>query len=109
MEEPVLLSGFSNTDLVDLIYHSNPEDYTESYIEIEARDRTGKRRRLRFEQVSNLEIEKDFSGCLSGMIIVDIKSRQWGGSRVEVQNFEQDPGVTFLAMSMDIIFDEFCT
>ncbi len=109
MEEPVLLGGFSNTDIVNFVYHTNPENCDDSYIEIEAQSRTGERRRLRFEQVSNLEIENGFSGCLTGMIIIDIGSRQWDGSRVEVQNFEQDAGITFLANSVEIVLDEFHT
>lgn len=109
MNEPILLSGFSNTDLVDFRYQLDPENFSNSSIELIIRSREGQSRKLRFEQVSNLKIDEDFSGCLSGMIIVDISSRQWGNARIEVQNFEQDSGITFLAKSMEILHDEFNT
>ncbi len=109
MDEPVLLSGFSNSYLTDFYYHSNPDDFEESYIKITATDSNKNKRVLLFKQPSNLVIEKDFNICLSGMVIVDISSRQWGHSRIEVQNFEQDPGITFLAKSMEIVADEFYT
>jgi hypothetical protein len=107
MDEPILLSGFTNTDLIDIRYHLDPEDFSNSFIELTAQTRTGEKRSLKFGQVSNLKIDSGFCGSLSGMVIVDIKSRQWGHSKIEVQNFEQDPGVTFLAASMEILEDEF--
>ena len=109
MSEPILLSGFSNTDLVEIKYQLDPERYSNSYLELAIRSRDGLNRKMKFEQVSNLEIDQDFTGDLSGMIIVDISSRQWDQAHIEVQNFEQDPGVTFLAKSMEIIIDEINT
>ncbi len=109
MSDPILLSGFSNTDLTDLRYHLDPENYSNNYIELAIRSRAGLIRKVRFEQVSNLKIDQEFSGSLSGMVIVDISSRQWSNARIEVQNFEQDPGVTFLAQSMEVLHDEFNT
>lgn len=107
MNEQVLLSGFSNAILIDLRYQINPDDYTKSIIELEAQSRTGKRRKLKFEQISNLNVESGFSGNLTGMLIVDITNRQWDGLRIEVQNYEQDPGITFLAQNMEVLVDEF--
>jgi hypothetical protein len=107
MTEPILLSGFSNTNLIDFKYHLDPENYSNSYIEMAVQTRTGLNRKVRFEQISNLNIDQNFSGSLSGMIIVDISGRQWSGSRIEVQNFEQDPSITFLAKYMEILHDEF--
>ncbi len=109
MNEPIILSGFTNSDLVDLQYHIDAEDFKNSFIEIVAQDRIGNKRKLRFWQVSGLQIDKGFFGGLSGMIVVDIKSRQWSGSSIEVQNFEQDSGITFLANRMEIVLDEFNT
>lgn len=109
MSEPILLPGFSNADLIDLRYHLDPDDFTNSLLDLVIRSRDGLNRELRFKQVSNLKVDEDFSGCLSGMIIVDISSRQWGNARIEVQNFEQDAGITFLAQYMEVIVDEFNT
>jgi hypothetical protein len=109
MSEPVLLSGFSNTDLIDFRYHLDHEDFSNSLIDLVIRSRDGLSRELRFRQVSNLKIDEGFSGGLSGMIIVDISSRQWSNARVEVQNFEQDAGITFLAQKMEVVIDEFNT
>lgn len=109
MSEPILLSGFSNTDLIDLRYQLDPENYSNSSAELTIRNESGLTRLLRFSQVSNLRIDQSFSGSLSGMIVVDISSRQWGNARIEVQNFEQDPGITFLAMKMEVLRDEFST
>jgi hypothetical protein len=109
MSEPILLSGFSNTDLIDLRYHLDPDDFSNSHIDLVIRSRTGLCRELRFKQVSNLKIDEGFSGGLSGMIIVDISSRQWSNTRIEVQNFEQDAGITFMARYMEVIVDEFNT
>ena len=109
MSEPIILSGFSNADLTELKHHLDPENFSNNYIEIELRSRTGLTRKLRFDQVSNLKIDEGFSGNLSGMIVVDISIRQWGNARVEVQNFECDPGVTFLAMKMEVLHDEIST
>jgi len=109
MNEPILLSGFTNSDLTDLNYHLDPEDYSNSSIELSIQNRDGLKRKLRFEMVSNLKIDQDFSGSLSGMVVVGVSGRQWGNVRVEVQNFEQDPGITFLAKTMEVLIDEFNT
>jgi hypothetical protein len=109
MSEPILLSGFANSDLIDFRYKLDPDNYSNSYIELSVRSRAGLNRNLRFNQVSNLQIDSGFSGCLNGMVIIDISSRQWGRARVEVRNFEQDPGVSFLAQEMEVLLDEFDT
>jgi hypothetical protein len=109
MNEPIVLSGFSNTDLTDLRYKLDPEDYSNSCVELTLRNREGLSRHLRFDQISNLRIDSEFSGCLSGMIVIDISSRQWSNAKIEVANFEQDPGITFLAQRMEVLLDEFNT
>jgi hypothetical protein len=107
MNEPILLSGFSNVSLVDLRYHLDQEDFMLSSIELIIMNSRGKIRHLKFEQISNLTIENGFNGNVSGMVVVDIKGRQWSHSNVEVQNFEQDPGITFLAKNMKVLINEF--
>jgi hypothetical protein len=104
MTEAILLSGFSNMELVDLRYHIDCQSWKESYIELIARGRE-KKRHLRFTGVSNLRIEEGFGGALSGMEVVDISDRQWDSARIEVRNFEQDPGVTFRALTMEVVND----
>ena len=104
MSDAVLLAGFSNMDLVDFHYHIDWLSWKDSYIELVAQGQ-GRGRHLRFLGVSNLRIDEGFNGSLSGMEIVDISNRQWDSARIEVRNFEQDPGITFLAVSMEAISD----
>lgn len=104
MSDSVILAGFSNTELVDFHYHIEWESWGDCFIELFAKEGE-KMRHLRFNGVSNLKIEEGFCGALSGMLVMDISARQWDSSRIEVQNIEQDPGITFLAHSMDIISD----
>lgn len=104
MSDTVLLAGFSNMDLVDFHYHIDWQSWKESCIELIAQGR-GRNRHLRFSGVSNLRIDEGFNGSLSGMEIVDISDRQWDSARIEVRNFEQDPGITFLAVSMETVSD----
>jgi hypothetical protein len=104
MNDSVLLAGFSNMELVDLHLHIDWGSWKESYIELIARN--GERKRhLRFGGVSNLKIDEGFAGSLSGMTVMDISNRQWDSSRIEVQNSEQDPGITFLALNMEVVSD----
>ncbi|WP_431095324.1 hypothetical protein [Polaromonas aquatica] len=104
MNDAVLLAGFSNMDLVDFHYHIDWQSWKGSYIELTAQGQ-GRKRHLRFSGVSNLRIDEGFNGSLSGMEIVDISDRQWDSARIEVRNFEQDPGVTFLAATMETVSD----
>jgi hypothetical protein len=57
-------------------------------------------RRLRFLSPSNVQVDAGFCGQCSGLAIHDIRSRGWDRITVEVRNFEQDPGITFLAASV---------
>ena len=109
MSENVIFADFANTDLIDFRFHTNPDDYTDSFIELVIQNRVGKIRHLRFNQVSNVVIESGFAGYLGGMEILDISSRQWGHACIEVESFEQDPNIKFLAMTMDILVDELNT
>ena len=109
MSDPILLSGFSNTKLKDFRYHIDPESHLNNYIELDIFNKFGLNRKLRFENVSNLKIEEGFSGDLSGMVILDISRRQWDSAKIEVYNFEQDAGITFLANNLDVLLDELDT
>ncbi len=108
MDEPTILAGFSNVDLVDLQYHIG-EEYDDRFILLSCRSRDGKARQLRFNHPTNLKIEEGFDVCLTGMEVIDISSRQWANAKIEVINYEQDPRITFLAMSMEILVDEIGT
>jgi hypothetical protein len=90
--------------LVDLHFHIDWISWKESYIELVA-EAPGKRRHLKFNAPRNLRIEEGFRGNLSGMEIVDISDRQWDSTGIEVTNFEQDAGITFLAANMEIVSD----
>ncbi len=100
MNNHVLLTGFSNMQLVDLHLHIDHASMMGSKIEIVA-EGGGEKRHLRFAGASNLRIDEGFTGSLSGMEIVDISSRQWDLARIQVRNFERDPGITFLAATME--------
>ena len=41
MGEPILLAGFTSSDLVDLKYHLDPEEFANSFIELVAKSRKG--------------------------------------------------------------------
>jgi hypothetical protein len=102
MNDAVIFAGFSNMHLVDFRYHIDWQSWKDSYIELVAQG-PGRNRHLRFSGVSNLQIDEGFNGSLSGMEIVDISERQWDSVRIEVRNFEQNPGITFLAASMETV------
>ncbi|MDO6583384.1 hypothetical protein Q4491_18750 [Photobacterium sp. 2_MG-2023] len=102
MSEKVLFADFVNTDLVEFKYNIDPWDSLNSSIEMVSHDRTGRFRRFKFKNVSNLIIENGFTGYLGGMVIVDISCRQWSHAKIEVQNFESGSGICFLAMSLEI-------
>jgi len=105
-DEPTILGGFTNCDIDHLEYHLGDE-YQESYIRLKCNNRKGLKRELVFHSPSNLEIQKDSFGSLSGMEVIDISTRQWDCAKIEVINYEQDPGMTFIAKSMEIILNEF--
>lgn len=83
-------------EIVYLGYEISIHDYKNSYIDIHFKKGEALIK-LRFNQPQGLEIEKGFCGYVSGMEILDIRDRQLDGIGVEVRNFEQDAGITFLA------------
>lgn len=104
MSDSIVMAGFGGMKLVDFHYHIECDSWRDCFIELVAKK--GKNiRRLRFNGVRNLKIEEGFCGSLSGMLIMDVSARQWDSLCIEVQNIEQDPGMTFMAHSMDIICD----
>ncbi len=55
-------------------------------------------RRLRFLMPRRLKVEEGFPQSTGGMVILDIRHRQWEGLGVEVADFEASHGsVTFVA------------
>ncbi|HEY8158834.1 MAG TPA: hypothetical protein VIF10_09035 [Methylobacter sp.] len=104
MTDRLILGDFSNMKLFDLHFHMDWISWQDSYIELVA-EAPGRRRHLKFSSPRNLCIEQGFNGNLSGMAIMDISDRQWDSTNLEVINFEQDAGITFLAESMEIIGD----
>lgn len=84
-------------DIVRFDYHSDPDDYRNSYLDISLRRRT-ELRRLRFPRPQGLKIDEGFPNSTHGMLILDIRHRQWDDIGVEVVDFEASPGsVTFYA------------
>ena len=77
--------------IVRFDYHNDPEDYRDSYIDITLR-RNKETRRLRFLCPQSLKIEEGFPQPTHGMIILDIRNRQWDGITVEVADFEASHG-----------------
>jgi len=68
----------------------------DSYIDLTFR-RADERRRLRFLSPTQVKVDEGFCGQCLGLAIHDIRSRGWDRVRIEVVNFEQDPGITFFA------------
>ncbi|MCK5944792.1 MAG: hypothetical protein KAI24_22580 [Planctomycetes bacterium] len=93
--EHSILPGAFRYDLERIDWHPR---FTlgEGFIDLVFR-RGDERRRLRFMDPSQVQIDQGFNGQCSGMVINDISRRGWEGVRIEVVNFEQDPGITFYA------------
>ncbi len=84
-------------EILRLDYHHNPQDCAEDYLDL-LLQRADRVRRLRFRGVTQLQIEKGFPSPTHGMVILDIRRRQWEGVGIEVADFENCPGsVTFYA------------
>ena len=89
--------GVCRYEITRLDYHHNPEDRREDYLDLVLR-RGDSVRRLRFLGPTRLKIEEDFPSPTHGMVIRDIRNRQWEGLGVEVADVENCPGsVTFYA------------
>jgi hypothetical protein len=71
----------------------------ETYIDLTFR-KGDEVRRLRFLSPINVRVDEGFCGQCCGLAIHDVRSRGWDGITVEVLNFEQEPGITFLAASV---------
>jgi hypothetical protein len=78
-------------------YHNDPDDQRNSYLDLTLQ-RKSTVRRLRFIRPQRLVIEEGFPSATHGMMILDIRNRQWDDLRVEVADFEASHGkVTFYA------------
>lgn len=88
--------------LIYFVLNNDIDDYKNSYIDLHLK-KGDEIKKLRFFQPIDLEIEKSFNGNICGMEILDIKDRQLDSINVEVSNFEQDSGITFLAKKVEII------
>ena len=77
-------------------FHTDRNDFSNSYIDIHF-VKGEESKKLRFFEPTEVEVEKGFYGDNNGMEILDITDRQYDGVGIEVRNFEQDAGITFLA------------
>ena len=78
-------------------YHNDPDEPRNSFIDLTLR-RGASERHLRFLRPERLVIDEGFPSPTHGMIILDIRDRQWNDLRVEVADFESSHGsVTFCA------------
>jgi len=102
LTESIIYADFANTEMVDLKIHTDPYNRSASTLELVVHDRKGGFRTMKFEGVTNLAIEKGFTGYLGGMEIIDISSRQWTDALIEVRSFESDPSISFLATNIEV-------
>lgn len=72
-------------------YHNDLEDSRNSFIDLTLR-RGATQRRLRFLRPQRLVIDEGFPAPTHGMLILDIRNRQWEDLRVEVADFEASHG-----------------
>ncbi|MGC4002577.1 MAG: hypothetical protein QM811_05300 [Pirellulales bacterium] len=72
-------------------YHNDPRDHCTSYLDLTL-SRQSTIRRLRFLRPQRLVIEEGFPATTNGMIILDIRHRQWENLKVEVADFEASQG-----------------
>jgi len=78
-------------------YHNDLDEPRNSFIDLTLR-RDDSERRLRFLRPQRLVIDEGFPSPTGGMIILDIRDRQWEDLRVEVADYEASHGsVTFCA------------
>ena len=84
-------------EIVRLDYHIDPDDSHNSFLDLVLR-RGASTRRLRFFRPQRLVIEEGFPSSTHGMIILDIRDKQWDDLQVEVADFEASLGsITFCA------------
>ena len=91
-------------EIIYMSYKLSHDNYEQSYIELHL-EKGGVVKKLKFTQPTELEIEKGFTGNICGMEILDINDKQLENIGVQVRNFEQDPGITFLAKEVVEIND----
>ena len=89
-------------ELISIYWHLNQEDFSSTYIDLHLK-KGAKIIKLRFYQPVQVKIGDGFDGNICGMLINDISSQQLDRLKVEVVNFEQDPGITFKANTVEEI------
>ncbi len=84
-------------DILRFDLHNDPLDCRNTYLDLTLR-RQHVVRRLRFLRPQRIVIEEGFPASTRGMVILDIRDRQWDDLRVEVTDFEASHGkLTFVA------------
>lgn len=81
----------SSYRIVRLDFHIEPDDYRKSFIDLTL-ERGGEVRHLRFVGPQSLVIEEGFPMWTGGMVIRDIRERQWDDLKVQVDDFEASGG-----------------
>ena len=90
-----------NYYITDFHYHLDEDSWEKAYI-VMTLVKDSIVRRLRFWNPSGLMIEEGFPYPTHGMVILDVRSRQWGGIGVEVGDIEASNGkVTFWAYDVE--------
>ncbi len=95
-----------NYEIIRFDLHNDPLDYRNTYLDLTLQQQQTIRR-LRFLRPQRIVIDEGFPAATHGMIILDIRDRQWEDLRVEVADFEGNHGsVTFVAadvVDLDVI------
>jgi hypothetical protein len=100
-QHPVIEAPFSY-NLASFLWSISPVDQSQSFIELHL-EKNGLVKKIRFDQPTEVEIEKGFSGCISGLEILDISSWQLCNIGVEVSNFEPLEGISFKSKNAYIV------
>lgn len=98
LEDPIhpIIRSPHEYSIVSLHFEIRQED-SEGFLDLELR-RNEVVRKLRFFSPQNLKIEEGFPVTTGGMVILDVRGRQWDNIGVHVDNFEASPGrITFWA------------
>lgn len=100
-QHPIIEAPFTYS-LASFLWNINPQNHAQSFIELHL-EKNGVVKKLRFDQPVEVEIEKGFTGGISGLEILDISSFQLCNIGVEVGNFEPEEGISFKAKNAYII------
>ena len=101
LTDRIPLVSFAGSHLEELRVTFDRESLMHCYFVELVANSNQRSHRYRFSGVRNLVVEEGFSGSLADVCVSDISSRNWDGVSVEVHKIGQDPGITFLASSME--------